>query len=377
LSKRTDKVPEKSDGWPVNVGLVDTLYRNTEAGTKPNVKFSDLAIGDAGKKKKVIFYNWYLGGHCECSSRSWCHPFYLYFSNPEVDVYLAARDLGKTLFRMDSRGCFKSMGFGLSDVYISELVWDHTMVFEINAFMHPEYRALSRRQEALFPMFALSEDQLNEFNSLNVTVIADDSYLNPPNAAFMRQLSVAYRVQATKPGRERKLVYPAEVWAFKNQIGFLQAVSPYLNEWNVSLVFLGDCGASSSGNISYCQEFDRLVNRQSSRVSWVDAVVPDSELATHYASSLGVVLASQIDCNPRVLSEVLFTDTPFFVSPNVTLPSEIKRFGRVGDDLVDSLALFIQEASSRRKWPIGSLREFAMSMITEDVQYAKIFESVF
>jgi len=50
----------------------------------------------------------------------------------------------------------------------------------------------------------------------------------------------------------------------------------------------------------------------------------DREMADFYATSRAVVLTSEVDCNPRVIYEGLFTDTPFLTTEAARIPTQLE-----------------------------------------------------
>lgn len=299
--------------------------------------------------RSVLFYHFYHTekSPCACRTRSWCLPHWVrYVTNHSVDIWLAGRDEGKTLHRMDRSGCFRSLGHGLGTHYFAE-PFDIVFVFEINAFMHPQCRILPARRMLLYPTFDLSDSQMQNFEAIGVTVLPDDAILKPPNTRMRHLLEEALTTRQQKAPRpkDRLLVFPADIRPMKGQSDFLQGllIAGTRSEASIqrlkrlTVVIAGGC----DGNQTYCAEVVSLSERVNAEghVSVVLAdQLKDEDLAQLYAAALGVVLHSRVDCNPRSVYEGLVADAPFFVTERARLPPLVQHLGHIGTGEVGRLA---------------------------------------
>mmetsp|Transcript_90567 Transcript_90567/g.198487 ORF Transcript_90567/g.198487 Transcript_90567/m.198487 type:complete len:705 (+) Transcript_90567:122-2236(+) len=399
--------------WPMSDRLIRTMYHNSEVAGRSPLKFGQpeaqpgpVAFGQSQDLqetthfsmmhsnselvhfKTILFYHFYhQEGSCSCRTRSWCLPYWLrHVTNKTVDIWLAARDERKSLFRMDSRGCFRSLGIGLGSHHFAE-AFDAVFVFEINALMHPQCRILPARRLLLYPTFDLSDEQMDNFEQLGVSVLPDDGLLKPPNPKLKAALEEAYaaRVSRASPSKpkDRLLVFPADIRPMKGQAEFLRGVlfgqaSTHRSAQQlkgITIVLAGSC----DGNQSYCEEVVQLsqqVNNEGILVTIIADMLKDDELAQLYAAALGVVLYSRIDCNPRAVYEGLVTDTPFFVTETTKLPASIQHLGHIvaGDpaNLASELADFIQFAEGGGFTGRGI--EFARKHLDEFTVYRRVVQ---
>jgi len=409
--------------WPMTDRLIRTMYHNSEIIGRSKLKFSDneaqtaRAVGQGANDpsideavgfslqhhdtvkvhfSRVLFYHFYHqeNSPCACRTRSWCIPQWTrHFTNHTVDVWLAARDERKTLYRMDRSGCLRSLGIGLASHHFAE-AFDLVFVFEINALMHPQCRILPARRILVYPTFDLSEPQMANFEALGVSVLPDDAVLKVPNPGFRALLEETWlqattsRKARTQRIKDRLVLFAADIRPLKGQTGFLegllaQQVAPggarHANALErlkgLTIVLAGSC----DGNQTYCQEVVSLTQQVNTegRLNIVIAdQLKDDELAQLYAASLGVVLHSRIDCNPRAVYEGLVTDTPFFVPETSRLPPLVQHLGHVsyGDDalVAQNLADFVDfcEAGGFT----GRPREFARRHLQEAEVYRKLLE---
>jgi len=307
-----------------------------------------------------------------------------HLTNHSVDIWLAARDEQKTLYRMDRSGCLRNLGIGLATHYFAES-FDLVFVFEINALMHPQCRIIPATRVLLYPTFDLSEAQVQNFEDLGVSALPDDAILKPPNPAMRELLEEALnaRLKRNQKVKDRLLIFPADIRPMKGQTDFLQGLliegARYPNAverlHGLTVVIAGGC----DGNQTYCSEVLRLTDKVNAekRVNIIVAdQLKDVELAQLYAAALGVVLHSRIDCNPRAVYEGLVTDSPFFVTEKTRLPPLVQHLGHVTDGntekLPEQLADFIDfcEAGGFAKRP----REFARRHLVEVDVHRKLIE---
>lgn len=369
--------------WPMSDRLIRTMYHNSEVRERTPLRLdspeaqprdlgwasraADLGVDEAvGLSMQhrdsvrvhfssVLFYHFYHAERspCACRTRSWCLPHWLrYFTNHTVDIWLAARDEHKTLYRMDRSGCLRSLGHGLGTHHFVES-FDLVFVFEINAFMHPQCRIIPARRVLLYPTFDLSDAQMTNFEDLGVSVLPDDAMLKPPNNAMRQLLEEAVEARQTRRRpKDRLLIFPADIRPMKGQADFLagllfaeaQRPSSIQRLRGLTIVVAGSC----DGNETYCSEVVGLserVNADGILNVVVADQLKDEELAQLYAAALGVVLHSRVDCNPRAIYEGLVTDAPFFVTERTRLPPLVQHLGHVTDGdaagLPEQLADFV------------------------------------
>jgi len=402
-----------SSRWPMSDRLIRTMYHNSEVAGKSPIRFTDEhAQASAGQVvadmnlneaislalrhrdtvnvhfQRVLFYHFYFEetSPCACRTRSWCLPYWLrFFTNQSVDIWLAARDDAKTLFRMDRSGCFRKLQLSLAEHYFVD-TFDLMYVFEINALMHPRARIISAKRMVLSPAFALLDGQRANFEELGVSVLSDDAVLKPPNPQFQRMLEEAWtsriRKSPQKP-KDRLLIFPAEIRPLKGQVEFLQGLvstqaqnpASVQRLKSLTIVIAGRC----DGNQTYCSEVVDLsnqVNEEGVMNIVVADALKDDELTQLYAASVGVVLYSRIDCNPRAVYEALWTDTPFFVTEQTRLSAAVQHLGYISDGnpskLAEELADFVDfcEAGGFSGRPM----EFARRHLAEAPIYSSMVE---
>lgn len=398
--------------WPMSDRLIRTMYYNSEVLGRQPLRFAEVEVAPRGRDaaaagipgvdeavdlslrhrdtvtvhfKTVLFYHFYLEekSPCACRTRSWCLPSWTrHLTNSSVDIWLAARDEQKTLFRMDRSGCFRSTGHGLSSHYFAEPI-DLVFVFEINAFMHAQCRVLPARRMLLYPTYDLSEEQMKNFEDLGVSVLPDDAVIKPPNMAMHRLLdeAVIQRKALAQKTKDRLLVFPAEIRPMKGQLEFLRSMvfettrkpSAVSRLRGLTIVMAGGC----DGNGTYCDEVLNVAQKINDE-GFINLVIADSlkdeELAQIYAASLGLVLHSRIDCNPRTVYEALIADTPFLVPEATRLPESIHHLGHIVDGdsarVPEYLADFVDLCEAGGF--VGRPREFARRHIKE----AEIYRSM-
>jgi len=399
--------------WPMSDRLIRTMYHNSQVLGRSPLKFSDGAaqavkpagqVADPGVDEavglslqhhdtvkvhftRVLFYHFYHQekSPCACRTRSWCLPQWMrHFTNHTVDIWLAARDERKTLFRMDRSGCFRNLNLGLATHHIAE-TFDLLFVFEVNALMHPQCRILPAERVLLYPTFDLNEQQMLNFEELGVSVLPDDGLLKPPNPALRRVLDEAVSSRWTRMPRlkDRLLLYPADIRPLKGQTDFLRALVAEEAKFPASIqrlkgltiVIAGGC----DGNQTYCSEVVSLTQRINAE-SMLNIVIADQlkdeELSQLYAAALGVVLYSRVDCNPRAIYEGFVADSPFFATEHVRVPALAQHLGHITDGdasrLPEQLLDFVNfcEAGGFS----GRPREFARKHLVEADVYRKILE---
>mmetsp|Transcript_5250 Transcript_5250/g.12639 ORF Transcript_5250/g.12639 Transcript_5250/m.12639 type:complete len:634 (-) Transcript_5250:60-1961(-) len=401
--------------WPMSDRLIRTMYHNSEVAGRSPIRFEDefaqassgqavadlnlneaisLALRHRDTKhvhfRSVLFYHFYFEEEspCACRTRSWCLPYWLRFlTNQTLDIWLAARDEAKTMYRMDRSGCFRKLPMSLAEHYFVDS-FDLLYVFEINALMHPRARIISAKRILLTPAFALLDAQRANFEELGVSVLADDAVLKPPNPQFQRLLDEAWALRQERfpeKVKDRLLLFPADIRPLKGQVDFLTglllqqaqnsaAVQRLMQRLKfLTIVIAGRC----DGNQTYCTEVVELskqVNNEGVLNIVVADALKDEELTQLYAASAGVVLYSRIDCNPRAVYEALWTDTPFFVTGQTRLPAAVQHLGYISDGnpnkLAEELADFVDfcQAGGFSGRPL----EFAQRHLTE----APIYESM-
>eukprot|EP00931_Biecheleriopsis_adriatica_P065635 TRINITY_DN40127_c0_g1_i1.p1 TRINITY_DN40127_c0_g1~~TRINITY_DN40127_c0_g1_i1.p1 ORF type:complete len:716 (+),score=138.54 TRINITY_DN40127_c0_g1_i1:56-2149(+) len=401
--------------WPMSDRLIRTMYHNSEVMGKQPMKLADVEVQPRGISAAqaagipgvdeavdlslrhrdsvsvhfttVLFYHFYHQERspCACRTRSWCAPFWTrHVTNNSVDIWLAARDEQKTLYRMDRSGCLRNTGHTLMSHYFAEPI-DLLFVFEINALMHPMGRVIPARRALLYPTYDLSDSQIANFEELGVSVLPDDAILKPPNPAFRKLLDEATTSRQAKMQRpkDRLVIFPADIKPIKGQLDFLSGLlfegarrpSAVQRLRGLTIVVAGGC----DGNQTYCSEVVEVTQRINAE-KLLNIVVADQlkddELAQLYTASLGVVLHSVIDCNPRAVYEGLVTDTPFFVTESARLPALVQHLGHVTDGdpsmVAERLADFVDlcEAGGFT----GRPREFARRHLTEAENYRKLVE---
>jgi len=396
--------------WPMSDRLIRTMYHNSEVLGRSPLKFAspearpkelaqsegiDEAVDLSLRHRNtvpvhftsVLFYHFYHSEAtpCTCRTRSWCLPRWArHLTNHTVDVWLAARDEQKSLFRMDRSGCLRSLGHGLATHHFAD-VFDLVFVFEINALMHPQSRVLPARRIVLYPTFDLSDEQMANFEELGVSVIPDDAILKPPNAgmrALLEEAATTRKARMLRP-KDRLLIFPADIRPMKGQADFLQGLlfegarrpSAVQRLRGVTVVVAGAC----DGNQTYCSEVVGLTQRINAE-GLLNIVVADQlkdqELAQLYAAALGVVLHSRVDCNPRAVYEGLVADAPFFVTEGTRVPALVQHLGHISDgdlsSLPEQLADFIDfcEAGGFASRP----QEFARRHLVEADVYRMMVE---
>ena len=352
-----------TSGWPVNLLLIDTLYRNTQLSTKSLVSL---------RPATVFAYNWFIeDSPCECLA-AYCFPYWL--ARRGIDVLAVGRDL--RAYRSDSRGCFRPLGFSLVDSTVApssfnqtEVIADYSIVLEVSAMMRPEYRAMKKGKQILFPGFPLSNEQTENFRLFGVDVIPDDSTVFPPPERVKRL------IDRNRKSRKKQLVYVSPVAPAKGQLEFLDAAlsDPELLH-GFRLLFIGKC---DENHVEYCSAFDDAVARKVSGVviDWVE----EGEHTVEISESFGIIFTPILpDINPPVIYEAMWGDVPFLVNANARVSEAVKAAGRfipwsseigsrdAGDfkdktnfdnSIIDGLTLFLAE--STRKWKPGTVRKIA------------------
>eukprot|EP00928_Gymnodinium_smaydae_P097130 TRINITY_DN8724_c0_g3_i1.p1 TRINITY_DN8724_c0_g3~~TRINITY_DN8724_c0_g3_i1.p1 ORF type:complete len:845 (+),score=109.33 TRINITY_DN8724_c0_g3_i1:72-2537(+) len=394
--------------WPMSDRLIRTMYHNSEVLGRTPLRFADAAaqprevsrVAESGINEaapmslryrdtlhvhfaRVLFYHFYHDetSPCACRTRSWCLPQWLrHTTNHTVDIWIAGREEGKALYRMDAAGCIRRTATSLADHYFAE-VFDLVFVFEVNALMHPHCRIVPTRRMLLYPTFDLSEPQVMNLETLGISVLADDAILKPPNPAARQLLEDALRDRMSRSQRakDRLLLFPAEIRPMKGQLDFLQGLLVRGNKRAVqrlrgmTIVVAGGCG----GNQTYCAEVVGLT-RQVTEEGLINVVLADQlrdeELAQLMVSSLGLVLYSRVDCNPRAVYEGFVTDTSFFVTDRTRLPAGVQHLGHVvewaPDKLADQLADFVEFSEAGGFG--GRPREFAQRHLREADIYPQV-----
>merc|ERR1712216_40638 len=256
-----------------------------------------------------------------------------------VDIWLAARDERKTLFRMDRSGCFRNLNLVLASHHFVES-FDVMFVFEVNALMHPQCRVIPAHRTLLYPTFHLNEAQIENFEELGVSVLPDDGMLKPPNPAMRQILDEAVSSRWTRMPRlkDRLLLYPADIRPLKGQVEFLQHLIMDEAQFpgtiqrleGLTIVIAGGC----DGNQTYCGEVASLTQRVNNE-GMLNIVIADQlkddEIGQLYAAALGVVLYSKVDCNPRSVYEGFIADAPFFVTETTRIPALAQHLGHLSD----------------------------------------------
>jgi len=404
----------ESGRWPMSDRLIRTMYHNSEVLGKQPLKLAEVKVEpgptaaspaggpgmgeavDLGMRHRdsvavhfttILFYHFYHQERspCACRTRSWCLPFWTrYVTNSSVDVWLAARDEQKTLYRMDRSGCLRNSGHSLASNHFAEPI-DLMFVFEINALMHPMTRVMPARRVLLYPTYDLSDDQISNFEDLGVSVLPDDAILKPPNPSFRKTLdeAIMQRQRRLQRPKDKLLIFPADIRPIKGQLDFLSGLlfegarkpSAVQRLRGLTIVVAGGC----DGNQTYCNEVVTLtqkINAEKLLNVVVADQLKDEELAQLFTASLGIVLHSVIDCNPRVIYEGLVTDTPFYVTESTRLPPLVQHLGHVTDGdpamVAERLADFVElcEAGGFT----GRPREFARRHLTEADIYRKMVE---
>jgi len=206
-----------------------------------------------------------------------------------------------------------------------------------------------------------------------------------PNPAMRQILDEAVSSRWTKMPRlkDRLLLFPADIRPLKGQVEFLSALIAEEAQFPASIqrlkgltvVIAGGC----DGNQTYCTEVATLTQRVNNE-GLLNIVIADQlkdeELAQLYAASLGVVLYSKVDCNPRAVYEGFIADSPFFATEQVRLPPLVQHLGHLTDGdskrLPEQLLDFVNfcEAGGFS----GRPREFARQHLSEADVYRKVLE---
>lgn len=399
--------------WPLSDKLIRTMYQNSEVVGRTPLKFAmpeaqprpsqamvadpdlDETVGLSLQHRNsvqvhfqsVLFYHFYHSERtpCSCRTRSWCLPRWMrHLTNHTVDVWLAARDEQKTLFRMDRTGCLQNLGIGLGSHYFAE-AFDVVFVFEINAYMHPQARIVPAKRILLYPTYDLSDAQAANFEDLGTSVLPDDGLMKPPNPMMRKLLEDAanQRRARSQNFKDRLLIFPADIRPMKGQTEFLAGLlfegssrpSAVQRLRGLTIVVAGGC----DGNQTYCQEVIDLTQRVNAE-GLINVVVADAlkdeELAQLYAAAMGVVLHSRVDCNPRAVYEGLIADCPFFVTERTRLPPLVQHLGHTssGDKalLPEELADFVDFCQAGG---FGNRAgEFARRYLSEEAIYRQTVE---
>jgi len=198
--------------------------------------------------------------------------------------------------------------------------------------MQPENRIISAKRAILYPTFNTSQAQITNFDYFGVSVLEDDQVLKLPNPAMRRVLNEAHQdIAMGLTQNKNMIVYPAEIRPLKAQVEFLQQLrgAMFRNGWlkKYEFVFIGECMDQA-----YCDELVDIAEaarRDGLRISVPGPLKSDKILAQFYAQAKAIVLTSEIDCNPRVIYEALYTDTPFLASSSARVPMALRPYGRV------------------------------------------------
>ena len=345
----------KEGKWPVSARLLNTLYMNSERQSKLK---SFLPVFSSSS---ILMYNFYMQDFCQCSSRSWCLPYWLAI-HYAMDVFVIPRgDAIKPVYWYNTTsGCFESTGINMSS-FLIENIFNYTFILDINSFMDVQMRTIQSEKFFLYPAYWLNEGQVLNFAQLGVEVIRDDSIMKPPNPLFRATL-----VNSISEEIVDRLIYLAEVRPLKGQYEFLQTLP---NGFAVNVVLVGDC----VGDQTYCDNVQSEINRLRPYVVWIGKQ-DDTVIARLLGSSLGLLHAPITDCNPRVVYEALWANRPFLVNEATRVPKEILHLGMIHKEESGwpmSIASFV-EAARGGKWKDNS--NFAKEFITDDSVYFKLMK---
>ena len=103
-------------------------------------------------------------------------------------------------------------------------------------------------------------------------------------------------------------------------------------------------------------------------------VLTQEELALVYRNTLGTVLYSSNDCNPRILYESLLMNRPFFSTHETQIPANIQHLGHIIDygaeDALEEFGLFVN-AVDKSMWGERP-RKFALEHLSEHRAYGEV-----
>eukprot|EP01102_Stenamoeba_stenopodia_P019238 TRINITY_DN720_c0_g1_i1.p1 TRINITY_DN720_c0_g1~~TRINITY_DN720_c0_g1_i1.p1 ORF type:complete len:412 (-),score=66.05 TRINITY_DN720_c0_g1_i1:47-1282(-) len=213
-------------------------------------------------------------------------------------------------------------------------------------------------------------------------VVTSDSFLKPLPSWQIKLSEDAIRSRpATRRGsqfpfvKENIIFYPASLYEKKGQMTVAKLLDPKLfQRHNLTLVIAGKIY-----NESYWVEVQRVLIAKGIRFNYIGFVKDRRAMFDWYARSRGIIHYSTDGPGPRVVYEALYANTPYFVSPNVTLDSRILPFGvRVGqtapgeDPSVEFNARF--EELLNTNWS-NRLLLFARKHLTESA-FDSLFERI-
>ena len=348
-------------GWLLSDSVIRTLLLNS--------MLREMSVVDIplSGENSLLLYAFYIDDLCECTSRSWCLPFWFAHAHPLWDVLLVPESYSaRRVYAYNHSAashCFEPTGIALSTHVISTH-FTTTFIFGINSFMEPSSRVIRANRTLLYPAFDLSSEQIGNFRYLGTEVIPDDSIMKPPNPSFRELLEAA---ALPRDKRSRTLVYLARVRPGKGQLEFLQSV-----ESADTLPFVISMVGPCDGDLDHCDRVNTELNRLAPMVEWTRGPGDDAAIAKILGAAAGLLLASTVDCNPRVVYEALWAGTPFVVTKATRIAHDIHHLGRILEaDLIGGLHDFNHDSMIAR-WRETEQLDFAKQFVTDDQVYANL-----
>ena len=126
------------------------------------------------------------------------------------------------------------------------------------------------------------------------------------------------------------------------------------------------------GDLDHCDRVNTELNRLAPMVEWTRGPGDDAAIAKILGAAAGLLLASTVDCNPRVVYEALWAGTPFVVTKATRIAHDIHHLGRILEaDLIGGLHDFNHDSMIAR-WRETEQLDFAKQFVTDDQVYANL-----
>jgi len=217
-------------------------------------------------------------------------------------------------------------------------------------------------------------------------IVSSDSFLKPlpswqvalSEEAIQKRPPNPVRKSASRPAqfpfaKDDIIFIPASLYPKKGQLTVAKLIDPkLLLKYNLTLVFAGKIY-----NQTYWEEVQSVLKAKGIKYEFLGFVKDRQEMFDWYARSRGLIHYVHDGPGPRVVYEALYANTPFFVSPKVTLDSRILPFGvRVNGESEDPVKEFNSkfEALLTTQWG-DRLLFFARKHLTESA-FDSLFERI-
>lgn len=135
----------------------------------------------------------------------------------------------------------------------------------------------------------------------------------------------------------------------------------------VNVILVGKCGT----DLLYCEQVQAELPHE---VKWESNWSTDAEIINALTSSIGLIHAPLVDCNPRVVYEALWAGIPFLVNANARIPRNLWHLGRVVEDVGSEIEAFVNDIIVNRKWSRNEQESFAKEFLTENEAYSALLK---